>query len=505
MKVVNAQYFGFRSRDFFTLVILYTLAHAGTFLILNAVYWDDWTLYNINPTSILHDYAMYGWILSWPFRLHNALLPIGPWIYRILTFILMFITGMSLWKVIELNNWIAYESRFIITLLFLVLPFNWSRIEMINFMYVLCLFAFFSAWYFTGRNRLLALCLFLFSFSTNSLLVFFALPMADWYFRDNNTYYFKSSSIWVLKRIDFIISPFAFWIVKRAYFRPYGLLAGYNEHFSVKNLIISPVRMARDFVHLDINVFLCSCLFIFCMVMIRKQGDDNHERDGRKMLIAGSAALICAVFPYWIIGDVPTFFEWTSRHQLLMPLGVALLLTYMLGRITTDTRRFATAILITVSISISIQTYCELSLDWSKQRELMSLFSHDDKIRDAGLVIFDDHTDNARNRVYGFYEWNGLMKYALKDERRFGLNPDEVNSYMQGDFDQYSYAYDNASLHVRQPNEIAAIVRIEYADKNAGFVTRVLRSIRGKANYKIIDNNCDHYCLDKLGGLGASD
>jgi hypothetical protein len=169
-----------------------------------------------------------------------------------------------------------------------------------------------------------------------------------------------------------------------------------------------------------------------------------------------------------------------------------------------DSRRLAVAILVSVSIAISIQTYCELALDWSKQQELMSLFSYDDKIRDAGLVIFDDHTDNARNRVYRFYEWNGLMKYTLKDEQRFGLNPDEVNAYTSGGYDHYFADYFNARLHVRQPNQMAVMVTIEYADKSAkGIATRVIRSIRGKANYKIIDNDCDHYCLDKLGGLGG--
>jgi hypothetical protein len=415
----------------------------------------------------------------------------------------MFIAGISLWKITERNNWIAYEDRFIITLLFLVLPFNWARIEMINFAYVLCYFTFFLAWYFIGRSRILALCLFLFSFNTASLLVFFALPMSDWYFRDNDTYHFKSGMIWVLKRIDYFVLPFAYWIVKRVYFRPYGLLAGYNEHFSVKNLTTSPIIMAHDFSHLDINIFLCSCLFIFFMFIIRKQGDGNHKSDGRRMLIAGSAALICAVFPYWIIGDAPTFFEWTSRHQLLMPLGIALLLVCMLQRLTMDSRRLAVVILVSISIAISIQTYCELALDWNKQQKLISFFSHDERIRDANLVIFDDQTDNARNRVYRFYEWNGLMKYAYKDEHRFGLNSDEVNAYMQGAYDQYlSYADCNAIRHVRQPNQKTVIVSIKYIHNyDKGMIRRILESIQGIAIYKHIDHDCDQSCLDNLSGL----
>jgi len=500
MKHPDEQYFGIGFRNFFILLIVYLLAHGGIFLILNSVFWDDWTVYNVNPTMLLNHNAMFGSILRWNAHMNIALLLLGPWIYRVLTFILMFLSGILLWKVLERNDWMSTEDRFLITLLFLVLPLNWARVALVDFPYVLCCFSFYLAWYFIGKNRILALCLFLFSFNTNSLLVFFALPMADWYFRDNKTFDIRKSVTWTLRKLDFVILPFAFWIVKRVYYKPYGSYAGYNEHFSLRNLISSPVNMACDFVHLDVNVFLSICFLIFCMFVIKKKVSDNYKSDGRRMLIAGSAALACALFPYWILGLAPGFFEWESRHQLLMPLGVALLLTCMLKRLTVDSRRLATAILVSISIAISIQTYCELALDWSKQQELISLFSHDDKIRDAGLVIFVDHTDNARNRVYRFYEWNGLMKYESNNERHFGLNPDELNAYMKGSYDkQYFTSLYNANLHVRQPNQGALIVRIEYADESAkAIATRVMRSIKGKANYKIFNNDCDRYCLDKL-------
>jgi hypothetical protein len=95
------------------------------------------------------------------------------------------------------------------------------------------------------------------------------------------------------------------------------------------------------------------------------------------------------------------------------------------------------------------------------------------------------------------------MKYAYKDEHRFGLNSDEVNAYMQGAYDQYlSYADCNAIRHVRQPNQKTVIVSIKYIHNyDKGMIRRILESIQGIAIYKHIDHDCDQSCLDNLSGL----
>jgi hypothetical protein len=487
VKQPDAQIFGMGYGQLFTLLTLYALAHGGIFLILNAIFWDDWTIYNASSSTILSIFTMDGSILAWIGHLHIALLAVGPWLYRVLTFILMFISGLLIWKIMERDEWIGLEERFSITLLFLVLPFNWARIALIDFPYILCYFAFFMAWYCMGKNRILALGFFLISFNTNSMLVFFALPIADSYFRDNKALDLNSILKWASRKLDFIALPFAYWIVKQVYYRPYGLYAGYNEHFSLRNLVMCPFSMALDSTRLQINAVLFICLIAFCLLVLKKPENSPNKSGSIYMLLAGTAALLFGVFPYCILGLTPTFFDWSSRHQLLFSLGVAVLLTYLLKYFSTESRRLALVIMVAGSIAISIQTYYELSLDWCKQREIMALIAQNDQIRKAQVVVFDDHTDNARQRVYRFYEWNALMKHALGDERRLGLNQRDLDKFTQGGLDAYFVDAFSADHFVRMPNQSSISVLIDYADESAKESTvRAVRGIQGKASYKLV-------------------
>src|ERR1035438_5806560 len=105
-KWSDAEIFGMCSCHFFALLTLYSLAQGGTFLILNSVFWDDWTVYHSSARTILSIFRMNGTILSWVGYLHIAMLALGPWLYRILTFILMFLSGLLLWKILERDEWI---------------------------------------------------------------------------------------------------------------------------------------------------------------------------------------------------------------------------------------------------------------------------------------------------------------------------------------------------------------------------------------------------------------
>jgi len=75
--------------------------------------------------------------------LHVAMLEVGPWIYKVLTFVLMFASGLLLNLILKRHANIATETRFYIILLFLVLPFNIARVALIDFPYTLCYFLFF--------------------------------------------------------------------------------------------------------------------------------------------------------------------------------------------------------------------------------------------------------------------------------------------------------------------------------------------------------------------------
>lgn len=476
-------------RYFVNLFVFYLIAHGGILLIPNAIYWDDWVLYGVSSQSIYRTFQMSGSMFNLFGHLHVSMLTVGPWLYRILTFVLMFASGMLLWQIAKRQQWVSIDARYAIVLLFLVLPFNDARAALIVLPNALGYFLFFLAWYFLGKNRPLVLALFFLSFNINSMLVFYALPIAEWYFRDEHSLRLKTAWRWALRRIDFMILPFVYWFIKTTYFKPYGVYAGYNEDFSLKNLILSLIFLGDDFMQLQVSVILLFAFLAFASLFIAKP--DFHESNHQgKLQLAGIAAFVCAVFPYCVVGAVPTFGMWESHNQLLMPLGVALLLVWLLARFPLKIRQAAFTLLVALSLALNVEVYTVLYQDWGKKKELISLIRKDDRIREARLVVFDDRTELYRTIRYPFYEWNGLMKLAYKDETRFGLVPPQVNLYLRGGYDHY-FHFDlawNARNHVRELNQKSVVVTIEDAGRPSTY-GKLMRLIRGQSNYSLSVNS----------------
>lgn len=151
-------------RDIKITFLCYLAAHGGIFLILNAVYWDDWTVWNSTPAAVLNEFRQLGSPFNFHGYVHVTMLSLGPWAYRLLTFILMYGTGLLFYKILEFQVWIRSEDRLLLVTLFLIFPFNAARVALIDFPYTLCLFLFFLGWYFIGKNRIASLACFAVSF-----------------------------------------------------------------------------------------------------------------------------------------------------------------------------------------------------------------------------------------------------------------------------------------------------------------------------------------------------
>ncbi len=122
-----------------------------------------------------------------------------------------------------------------------------------------------------------------------------------------------------------------------------------------------------------------------------------------------------------------------SRNQLLIPLGASFILYYILRiffreiGLRTNIKFFFYSILIALFLCTNVFIYLDYQKDWFKQLSLIENFKTSSVMKNNHKFLFTDNTKdlNARGRVYGFYEWNGMMEYIFKDESRFGLNMEE--------------------------------------------------------------------------------
>ena len=444
-----------------TLIIFYLIAHGGAFFILNAVYWDDWTLFNAERSMIIDTFKMNGSMFNASGYLHILLQSIGPWIYRILTIGLMFFSGILIYTILVNNKWFNKESSFYVALLFLVGPFFIARVSMIVFPYTFCLFLFLLGWYYLNKNKMLAGILFLISFNTQSLLVFYSIPIFFDYYEHNNTLDKKLVINYGLKKLVFLLLPFFWFFIKITFFKPTIFFDGYNQNYDLINLMIVPFQMARDFMKLNINL----SLLIFCIALVTFIGRKfiiSNLKNYNRIIFIGFISLIMGLFPYFILGHIPTFHGWLSRHQLLLMFPVSLIIVGLLYKVKTQYRFIILHTILGISITKNINDYTDFYFDWKKQKEIISFVSNEKAKINRDLVLFNDKTETAINRHYRFYEWNGLLKYAVGDESNFGINLDEYGPYQSGIFDKYFSKYFNAETHINDPEKKPIQITIDY-------------------------------------------
>lgn len=399
-----------KHRFFLTAALLYTLAHLGLFFAPNSVYWDDWVLFQSSPDTIRSMFQQAGSPFNWTAHLHNTLMPLGPWIYKVLTFAFYLIAGRQLEHVLRKFTRIPEAQRFIIVTLFLVLPFNMARIAAIDLPYGLNVLLFFTAWRFIEDRPKTSAALFFLSFNTNSHLVFYALPILDILYRSNSYRNVLNLLKFIRDRAIFLMIPFVYFGVKTVVFKPSGVYAGYKEGYNLRSVPYSILEQLRDLYRLELNWTATLILAPLCFAALSRLTRNLQREHGFKpalsLLGAGTLALLLGLFPYWILFLTPTFVEWTSRHQLLMPLGTTLFLSAVVFSIP---RIFATSLfslLVAASLTYSGSAYKQFYVDWKKQEALIELFRTTSEIRDSNLIIFEDQTKplNAIKRNYRFYE-----------------------------------------------------------------------------------------------------
>ena len=440
--------------DTFLLGIFYTLMYGGILLIPHAIFWDDWTLYRNPPNVVLGIFKQLGAMFNSFGYLHVLMLSIGTWNYKILTFLLMFISGLLLNSILERNALLSKENRFFVVLLFLILPFNFARVALIVFPYTLCYFFFFLAWRLIYQHRVIALLLFFLSFNTNSLLVFYFLPMLDLLYLDSHLKNPRSFLLFAYRRLDFLLLPFLFFFIKTQFFPPSGLYAGYNQNYNLLHIPPAIKEQYEDLkaVAFDFNFYIFLILTPFIALILRKKIDAMSQANHISWYLLGALgtlAFILGAFPYWILGLIPSFHEWTSRNQLLLPLGSALIIIAVL---CPHKKLFKT---------IGITNYYSFFIDWNKQKALIELFSNNSVIKNSKLVIITDETNhlNAIKRSYRFYEWNGLLEQAYGNQNHFVITPEDTKKYQEGGFDKYFSSYYKANGHQR--NEMISIVFVK--------------------------------------------
>lgn len=452
---------------FWILFTIYFVVSIPLLINFNGIYWDDWILVNQDLSTLNNMFTQAvgfaGYITS---NLHYFLINyIGVFSYRLLTFILLFLSGWFVFKILNSMPIFSKKDTFFITIFFLLAPLYIAKIALIDFPYTLFYFIFFLAFYLLSQyyknlffmKRIFVLILFFVSFLINSILVFYAIVLIYLFYvsysLDKNI--FKNVINFIQTKIDFILLPIIFYIVKSIWFKSSGVYEVYNqinfEHaFFVKpyeNIFLlnffDPIFLSlKPFLYIFIALFF---LLILYSIIVNK--DDNKlSKTNNILFLFGMVFFLLAAFPYIVVGKTPMINDWYSRFQVLLPLGFSFILYYGINFIFKKDIKIFLFIILIFSFSIfHIKEQIKYNIDWFYQQSIMENFKKSEIIKNNStfIVLNDLKNSLVQNRQLRSYELNGMSKLTFgEDARLFVSNEKEIEKYKKySSYKQYNFSY----------------------------------------------------------------
>jgi hypothetical protein len=477
-------------RDRLIIGLAYAVAW-GALLVNRGFYWDDWTLVGLSPAALVHATSELG--LPWIGYFYAGLFatPLPGLIGHVLVFGAYLLSSLVLHAALSRLPGLSRMDALVAASTFALLPVNYARIALIDLTYALSLLAFLAATWFLIRyidvggraRRVVALGLFGASFSTASLLVLYIVPIvvAAVVARPAARVPFR---LFVLRHADFLALPVVYWILKSALFAPSGLYQGYNA-LSLQGLVqvprallavpgqvlVEPLQRGLT-VAGPLGVVVGAVAAVW--LLRRRVGPAAGTFIPTPALAAiGTVVLGLGVFAYLAVGDVPVTSDWSSRHQLLVPLGVGLLAAAAArgvagaGGAGRAVGVVVVGLLLGVSAVADVRTLIAYQADWFKQQALIESARTLPEMHAARHIrVIDSATAlDALGRTYRFYEYNALFSVGTGDTSR--LASDGVHEPTPSTIDEYIA---RPGYHMGQyvPSAVDLEIRVSPAGRSPG-------------------------------------
>jgi len=380
----------------------------------NTLYWDDWPLVFKLPSNYINASRREMGLPPWAGWIESFFLPNQIYVIRLLTFVLFFCCGLFFFEIIKSTAFFNIKQSRLLAIIFLVAPVNHARIGIIMFLYTTSYFLFFGAWLIAirSKNRLAissSLVLFFLSLATHSLLFLIFLPVLHLLFlklTEQNRLNFQAT---LQSLCVFLLVP-TYLILRKAFWPPIDRWVDYNSP-----ALISALRGALLFVP-------SIALGLLLILAIKK----NHAT---KPIIAtltiGFLSFAVALFPYVLSDNIDRNFYkyeigWQSRHLMLTPLGVSLIISG-LSQFLPKSNHLLAKLFIAFSISVNLFAGSQYYLQSIQQEEIVGLLESNRISESISEFVDETHQFKGRGAVYSEYEFFGMLnKAGYEYPRRVG-------------------------------------------------------------------------------------
>lgn len=400
-----------RVKSYLALTWIYGLAWFPLLATQRAFFWDDWVLHHDNK-AITNYFVQAG--TPWIVNLHIGL-GYDPALYRIVTFVAFLLVAVAFLYILEKSVAITGFSEvtnLVTAIAAAVIPINTARFSLIVLPYSIsiCLFAIAWALLIASKKPLslatfIALVFFWTSFTTNSLLFFFAIPIANKYFLDRKNGAANGGLLAALRQYGWYFAVPVIWFGgKKALFHTYGVYAGYND--------FKPLYAAA-------TLFAGLAFAGAVWFGIRAGFIDFKTSNLKRNLVIAAGLVFLAALPYAVVGLTPPFTEWSTRHAMLWGFGLAIFIGAIWNAVAPAKLgplvRSAIALGLIWCTAASCYSGMTFKIEELKQSAFASLVQQIPAADLRSLVVIDDESKNlnAYERTYRYYEWTGQINGAL--------------------------------------------------------------------------------------------
>jgi hypothetical protein len=427
---------------------LYGISFLPSLLSVNTLFWDDWVMFDLQTSKLWTGQYVGGGMAPWREWIEVTLFQSSLPVFRIVSLLIYFFIGYFIFHILKRSQVLTSHQLIAATLLFILIPVNSARISIVNSKYGVAAFFFFLGWYlYETKNHKVAIFLgyvfFVLSYSELPFPTFTLLPIL-YHIVLRSPRSVRDGLREVGRTLPLILLPAVYLVIRQIFWPVTG------------NLAVTYTPKILGIIRAFLFIALCSVPLALYIASSR------HSRIKRPNLIVavGCFSISIAAFPYmlgghlvdisdWLIAFIPNFSEWHSRHQLLLPLGFALIIVGSMKLEKVEKLKWNTYPVLTtvlaVFVALNITFAQEYFLDSKKQDAVIEAIATNPDLKSVRSVYIDDQAVrfNARGRLIRSYEWEGMLEKAL------GTKSISV-SYLQ--YPNCTEFKPDAILHINAPN-----------------------------------------------------
>lgn len=448
---MNAIFGRIRQHPYMLMLVLFSLNYFILVGSWNSIYWDDWAFWLLKPAVIRQVVTDTGrpifGLLYTPFYYY------WPGFVSKLTMFALYLAPVYLLSLsFKRLNLKSPLFLIFIPLIIGIAPFNFARISIIDITYAISYTTLFIACFyllkFSGDTwapaKIQGLIMVALSFllsqtqSTIPLFLLVLLAFTLWQFLAVGKLRWQMPAYGVIG--VFLARILEGWVGRGGPYQDYNRIGILSF---LKGMVYSFPQtlklMAQPFTSNPFEVTAIGSTWISIAVVVFILGLDwfwtrriNKPEETTQLaslpralsfIAFGIFLTMVGVFPYTTLQKWPEFTEdWSSRHQLLVPIGFSFFTAGLVVFPRTKTAKYSLAVFLVVLFTLqNIGAYLWYFWDGIKQDQIIEQVQGYQPELPTGLYGLYDETGwmNARHRRFRNYELSGMFKFALHGKLAF--------------------------------------------------------------------------------------